>query len=246
MALRRGQGATCALSPAAYQVLGSACAAASVVLLASLFTPAGRARWSELAKNLLPSNPMARRALAWLPLITVARGLESSFGLPLLNWVYIAIAAGSIQSAIALAAANAPPRAPAAPSEAAAPAPAPAGGDGLGLNSLARGLFAQRFPDLAAQPLLATSPAALAGGAQGQLYVTGSQLALHGTWGRNSRVVPLAEVREATLVPAGPSERMATLSLLLADGEVVELAALVAMGGAEALAAAHDAWRLQQ
>jgi len=234
--------------------------AAAAVVLFSLLTRGGRARWAELLsgwRDALPANPALRRALGWLPLVAVAKALEALFGLQLLNLVYVAFAASSILQGITQTAASPPPvpwagAAGAAGGEAALPPqqqqhPAAAAQQAArmgGINSLALSLFAQRFPDLAAQPVLATSPAVLtvaAGAAtQGQLYVTASHIAFHGTFGRGARVVPLANVTAAAAEPA--AAQLSVLLLATPEGEL-RLTAVNAMGGAESLAALSACWQ---
>ncbi len=250
-------------------MFGSACFAAAAVLLASLLTASGRRRWSALFaswRDALPANPALRRSLAWLPIIAVARTLESAFGLPLLNWVYVAFGASTLLAGIAATAA-APPTVPWAPVSAgggfappqqppqapqAAPPPPP-GGAGLGgINAIARGLFTQRFPALAAETLLSTSPVMMTspGGAQaqGQLYLTASHVAFHGAFGRNSRTVALVDViAAATEAPAGAAAggaaaQMCVLRLTLAEGPLT-LAALNMLGGGDTLDLVIATWR---
>jgi len=259
--------ASAALSPALVSslkgVLGSACVAGVAVVLGSLLTSGGRARWAELLagwREALATRPALRRALGWLPLVALAKLLESVFGgLPLLNLVYVALGAGTILQTISQSAAT-PPAVPwagvARPAEADGTAAAPlhpaaaaqqqAARTG-GINSLALGLFAQRFPALASQPVLATSPAVLtvAAGAstQGQLYLTASHVAFHGTFGRGARVVPLADVAAAT--PQPPAAQLSVLLLATPEGEL-RLTAINAMGGGEALAAVAAAWQARR
>lgn len=86
--------------------------------------PIRRVDFFSSADNLLPQNPAIKRSLQWLPVIVVAKGLEvrrcifvvegaaplagaevrqcrvptqSVFGLPLLNWVYVAYSASMVQ-----------------------------------------------------------------------------------------------------------------------------------------------------
>jgi hypothetical protein len=247
-------------------VFGSACFAAAAVLLASLLTPSGRRRWSDLFaswRDALPANPALRRSLAWLPVIAVARGLESLSGLPLLNWVYVAFGASTLLAGIAATAA-APPVVPWAPAAAGgtfvppqaqqqAQAPPPPGGAGVGgINAIARGLFSQRFPALASEALLGTSPVMMTapGGVQtqGQLYVTPRHVAFHGAFGRNSRAMALADVVDAAVeAPAGAgvggaAAQMCVLRLSLPEGPLT-LAALNMLGGGDTLDIVIATWR---
>jgi hypothetical protein len=245
-------------------VLGSACVAAAATVLLSLCTRSGRARWAALFvgfRQALPANPSLRRALAWLPLVAVAKLLESLFGLPLLNLVYVAASASTVLQAIAAAQAL-PPSVPWAGAAGATAATAATAADGtapspvhpaaaaqqaarmVGINQLALGLFAQRFPELAAQPVLATSPAVVSAAAgdtaQGQLYVTASHVAFHGTFGRGARVVPLADITAATVEPA--TAQLSVLLLATPEGEL-RVTAVQAMCGDATLAALFAAWR---
>lgn len=230
------------------------------MVLGSLLTRGGRARWAELLsgwRDTLPANPALRRALAWLPLVAVAKALEALFGLQLLNLVYVAFAASSILQGISQTAATPPPvpwagaaASAAADGEAASPPPqhpAAAAQQAArmgGINSLALSLFAQRFPELAAQPVVVTSPAVLSAAAgaatQGQLYVTASHVAFHGTFGRGARVVPLADISAAAAEPAAAA--LSVLLLSTPEGEL-RLTAVNAMGGAESLAALTACWQ---
>ena len=230
----------------AKQLAASACVAAGVLALGSLFTDAGRQRWAALVSSwqaLLPANPAFRRALAWLPVIAVAKGMESVLGLPILNWVYIAIAA---QTYAAYVTAAKEQRA-AAPSDGAPSGEASTLGTAVsasgGLNGLARNLFANRFPELAQQEVLAVAPAmmgdtASGGQAQGQLYVTTSTVAFHGAFGRTRRIIALADVSDARLErPDGSQARgrsLTVLQLATAEGPVT-LTAVDMLGGTDAL-----------
>ena len=253
------------------QVLGSACVAALLFVLASVCTRAGRSRWAGLFAGwaaALPESPAARRALAWLPLIVVAKGLESAFGLPLLNWVYVAFGASTVLQAVSTVAAQKPvvPWAPSAgsvPPSAPTPSPTPqtqqaAGPAGPGgINALARGLFGQRFPALQAEYVLSTSPAMLTSSAgvqtQGQLYVTAQHLAFHGAFGRNARTFRLADISAAEPydMPRGDSQskgnqQLATLRVDVEGDGVVLLTAVNMLGGGDTLAIALDAWQKQR
>jgi hypothetical protein len=231
----------------AKQLAASACVAAGVLAVGSLFTDAGRQRWGALVSSwqgMLPSNPAFRRALAWLPVIAVAKGLESFLGLPILNWVYIAIAAQTYAAYVTAAKEQraAAPSDGAPGGEAGARSGAAASAPG-GLNALARNLFANRFPELAQQEVLAVAPAmmgdaASGGQAQGQLYVTTSTVAFHGAFGRTRRIIALADVIDARLErPDGSQARgrsLTVLQLALAEGTVT-LTAVDMLGGTDAL-----------
>ena len=95
--------------------------------------------------------------------------------------------------------------------------------------------------------MLATSPAVVSAGAgdtaQGQLYVTSSHVAFHGTFGRGARVVALADVTAATAEPA--AAQLSVLLLATPEGEL-RVTAVQAMGGDAALAALSAAWQAAQ
>jgi len=229
------------------QLAASASVAATVLLIASLCTSSGRQRWAELLsnwQNALPANPAFRRALAWLPVIVAAKWLESVAGLPLLNWVYVAIGA---QTFVAYAGTLSQQQAGTPVAEAAAAPREVVGTEqsgtaaGGGLNGLARNLFATRFPELASEEVMALAPAMLADAsgsqAQGQLYVTASSVAFHGAFGRSRRIISLGTVTEAQLaMPDAQTQRsLSVLRLTTGDGQQVVLSAVNLLGGTDAL-----------
>jgi len=228
-------------------VVASASVAAALVTVFSLCSATGRARWAQLFSSwtaALPASPQLRRAMAWLPVIACAKALEGAFGLPVLNWVYVAMLASTAMQAISGAAAASAQRQaqqPSAPAGSVAPsAPASEAGAG-GINALARSLFATRFPELAGETeVIATSPVMLseAGGvqAQGQLYLTGSYVAFHGAFGRARRVVALRDVQHARQEAGAQKGRaLSLLHLETASGRLT-FTAVDALGGGDALA----------
>ena len=229
----------------AKQLAASACVAAGLLTLGSLFSAAGRQRWASLVSSwqaVLPANPAFRRALAWLPVIAVAKWLEASFGLPLLNWIYVAMAAQTYAAYVATAKQQRQTAGGDAVPGGEAGAPAAAAGPG-GLNGLARNLFATRFPELADHEVLALAPAMIGdtssgGQAQGQLYVTPTTVAFHGAFGRTRRIIALADVIEARLErPDGTQAKgrsLTVLQLTTAEGAVT-LTAVDMLGGTDAL-----------
>lgn len=244
----------------------SAAFAAGLLALGSLLLPSGRKRWASLLagwRDALPANASLRRAIAWLPVIAAAKTCEALTGLPLLNWVYIASSASIILQGIAESArANAPAAAAAAAARAASsssapaaaaapPQPAFAPGPG-GINALAAGLFSNRFPELAGEALVSTSPAMLdvvpgtpappsAKPSQGQLYVTARHVAFHGAFGRSKWVARLDCLVDARASPA-PSPSLIRTTLVTEDGEAVAVTAVRAMGGEACAGALGAAW----
>ena len=229
------------------QLAASASVAATVLVISSLCTSSGRQRWADLLsnwQNALPANPAFRRALAWLPVIVAAKWLESVAGLPLLNWVYVAIGAQTFaayagtlsqqQAGTPVAEAAAAPREVVGTEQSGTAA-------GGGLNGLARNLFATRFPELASEEVMALAPAMLADAsgsqAQGQLYVTASSVAFHGAFGRSRRIISLGTVTEAQLaMPDAQTQRsLSVLRLTTGDGQLVVLSAVNLLGGTDAL-----------